>query len=58
MLSTEEEGETTALLTLTLGEQKELGDRSPIQYPEAEEHPGLVAFSTVLPPEVFDPENL
>ena len=58
LLSTEDDGWTTALLTLTLGEQEDSGSWSPIQFPQAEEHPGLTAFSTILPPEAFLPENL
>ncbi|MBO4211296.1 MAG: HAMP domain-containing histidine kinase [Oscillospiraceae bacterium] len=58
VFSTEEDGETTVLLTLPLGEQEDLYSRSSVQYPEAEEHPGLTAFSTILPPEAFAPENL
>lgn len=58
LLSTDAEGKTTALLTLPLGAQTDDSSHSPIQFPETEPDYGLTAFSPILPPQVYSPENL
>lgn len=58
MLSMEENGETAAVLSIALEDKDKSQNRSPVQVPELSQDEGLTAFSPILPPELYGPDNL